>query len=40
MENCNENVIEWFKGEKRATLTLTQGCHCTRIKKLSEGTSA
>ena len=36
MENCNENVIEWFKGEKRATLTLAQGRHCTRIKKLSE----
>ena len=36
MEKCNENVVEWLKDEKRATLTSTQGRYRTKIKKLAK----
>ncbi len=36
MENDKENVIEWVRDEKRATLTLTQGRYRSKIKKLAK----
>lgn len=33
---CNENVIEFIKDEKRATVTFTQGRYKSRIRKLAE----
>ena len=33
----NENVIEWFRGGKTATLSLTQGRTITRVMKLANG---
>ena len=32
----NENVIEWFRGGKTATLSLTQGRTITRVMKLAK----
>lgn len=36
MDNCIENVIEWIKDEKRATLTISQRRTITRVKKLAQ----
>lgn len=36
MDNCNENVIEFLKDEKQATVTFSQGRHKTKIKKLAD----
>lgn len=36
MDSCIENVIEFIKDEKRATVTFSQGRYKTRIKKLAE----
>lgn len=36
MENCIENVIEFIKDEKRATVTFSQGRYKTRIKELAK----
>ena len=36
MENCIENVIEFIKDEKRATVTFSQGRYKTRIKELTK----
>ena len=33
MEGYSENVIEWIKDEKRATLTLSQRRTISRVKK-------
>ena len=35
MEGYSENVIEWIKDEKRATLTLSQRRTISRVKKLA-----
>ena len=32
---CNENVIEWIRNDSVATVTLSQGRHITRIRKLA-----
>jgi hypothetical protein len=34
--NVTENVIEFFKDQKQATLTFSQGRYVSRIKKLAE----
>lgn len=36
MANCKENIIEWVRDEKRATLTFTQGRYLSKIKKLAK----
>lgn len=36
MDNCIENVIEWLKDEKRATLSLSQRRTISRVKQLAE----
>ncbi len=36
MANCKENIIEWVRAEKRATLTITQGRYQSKIKKLEK----
>lgn len=36
MENCIENVIEWIRDEKRATLSLSQRRTISRVKQLAE----
>ncbi len=36
MDNCIENVIEFIKGENRATVTFSQGRYKSRIKNLAE----
>lgn len=36
MANCRENIIEWVRDEKRATLTFTQGRYLSKIKKLAK----
>ena len=36
MEGYSENVIEWIKDEKRATLTLSQRRTISRVKQLAE----
>ena len=33
---CHENVIEWVRGNKTATVTFQVGRYATRIKKLAE----
>lgn len=35
MDNCIENVIEFIKDEKRATVTFSQGRYKSRIRKLA-----
>lgn len=35
MENCIENVIEFIKGEDRATVTFSQGRYKSRVKNLA-----
>ncbi len=35
-ENVIENVIEFLKGEKRATLSLSQARYISQVKKLAE----
>lgn len=35
-QNCAENVIEWIKDEKQATLTLSQRRTINKVKKLAE----
>lgn len=35
-EGCTENVVEWLKNEKQATLTLSQRRTISRVKKLAE----
>lgn len=36
MSGCIENVIEFIKDEKRATVTFSQGRFKTKIRKLAE----
>ena len=36
MENYIENVIEWLRDEKRATLSLSQRRTISRVKQLAE----
>ncbi len=36
MDNCIENVIEWIRDEKRATLSLSQRRTISRVKQLAE----
>lgn len=36
MENCIENVIEFIRDEKRATVTFSQGRYKTRIRELAK----
>lgn len=36
MANYKENIIEWVRDEKRATLTFTQGRYLSKIKKLAK----
>ncbi len=36
MANYKENIIEWVRDEKRATLTITQGRYQSKIKKLAK----
>lgn len=36
MEKCMENVIEWIRDEKRATLSLSQRRTISRVKQLAE----
>ncbi len=36
MDNCIENVIEWLRDEKRATLSLSQRRTISRVKRLAE----
>lgn len=36
MDSCIENVIEWIRDEKRATLSLSQRRTISRVKKLAE----
>lgn len=35
-ENMNENVLEWYKNEPIATVTLSQGKYITKIRKLAK----
>lgn len=35
-EGCTENVIEWIRDEKRATLSLSQRRTISRVKQLAE----
>lgn len=35
MDYCIENVIEFIKDEKRATVTLSQGRYKSRVRKLA-----
>lgn len=35
MDSCIENVIEFVRDEKRATVTFSQGRYKTRIRKLA-----
>lgn len=35
MDNCIENVIEFIRDQKRATVTFSQGRYISRIKKLA-----
>lgn len=36
MENCIENVIEFIRDEKRATVAFSQGRYKTRIRELAK----
>ena len=36
LKNCTENVIEFLKDEKRATVTFSQGKYRNRIQKLAK----